>query len=593
MRPLDEIRAKAMATWRPPPRIPLSEFIENRLYLPAGLSSVPGKIRLWSFQRGLADILVSDIERVTIIKGSRLGFSTLLVAAIGHYIVNDPSSVLCVLPTSDDARNFMVSQVEAVFQNSPILKDAIHQPTPGSLNFDTMLHRRCQYGASLRVISARAPRHLRAHSARVLVVDEADGCEQTAEGNPLSLAERRTQSFSDRRIIIGSTPTDAETSHVNALYEQSDQRIFEVPCPHCGEFNEITWANIVWKTDKPETAEYCCPHCGGLTPDSGKFAMVESGRWRITNPDVLNHAGFRINCLVAPHAPASWPALAQEFVQAKRRGADELRVFVNTTLGQVFSNDDPEGPQPHELQTLAEDFSLEKIPARVLYIAAAVDVQVDRLEIVTMGFDREDCWYWLDYTVLYGPPTKDEVWIELTELLQSRFPHPLGGTISRDATAIDSGDGNVTKRVLDYCAAHRELRCIPIKGAAGSRPALARAQSKRARGLHIVGVDALKTRLFDRLATKTGIKFSNTLVGAFYEQLLSERVTIKYSRGQPRRQFTRYPGRLAEALDATIYALAVRQIVNTPIPRREAELSGRPIAPPIPTTIPSAWLHGR
>lgn len=39
--PLAEIRKEAMAVWRSPPRIQLSEFIENNVYLPSRLSSVP------------------------------------------------------------------------------------------------------------------------------------------------------------------------------------------------------------------------------------------------------------------------------------------------------------------------------------------------------------------------------------------------------------------------------------------------------------------------------------------------------------------------------------------------------------------------
>ena len=45
-------------------------------------------------------------------------------------------------------------------------------------------------------------------------MDEVDAIAMTAEGSPILLAEKRTLSFADRKIVIGSTPTFEETSHV-------------------------------------------------------------------------------------------------------------------------------------------------------------------------------------------------------------------------------------------------------------------------------------------------------------------------------------------------------------------------------------------
>jgi phage terminase large subunit GpA-like protein len=120
------------------------------------------------------------------------------------------------------------------------------------------MHRRFA-GGSLKIVAAKAPRNLRRHTVRALFIDEADAMMVGAEGSPLLLAERRTLSFADRKIVLGSTPLEEETSHVLRAYGQSDQRIFEVPCPECGERTEIKWQNIEWEADKPETAAFRCP----------------------------------------------------------------------------------------------------------------------------------------------------------------------------------------------------------------------------------------------------------------------------------------------------------------------------------------------
>jgi phage terminase large subunit GpA-like protein len=77
-------------------------------------------------------------------------------------------------------------------------------------------------GGSLHFVAVRAPQNLRGPTARVLLLDEVDGMVNTEEGSPVDLATDRTFSFADRKIIIGSTPGNDETSLIAPLYEQSD-----------------------------------------------------------------------------------------------------------------------------------------------------------------------------------------------------------------------------------------------------------------------------------------------------------------------------------------------------------------------------------
>jgi phage terminase large subunit GpA-like protein len=590
-RRLNEARRSALELFRPPQRMPLSDYIEKTVNLPAGLSAVPGPIKLWPYQRGICDAL-TQYERVSVIKGARLGWSTLLAGVVGYYSRIDPTSILCVLPTQEDARTFVISQLESVFAVSPELRDAIPITRTGPHgHFDTMRFRRFP-GGSLRVVASRSGRELRAVSARVLIVDECDAMTDIPEeGAPILLAEKRTASWPDRRILAGSTPTNTE-SYIHQAFLAGDQRVYECPCPSCGTYNEIRWQDIRWDEGRPETARWCCPSCGVYHDESYKRDMVENGRWRALRPEMKNHASFRLSCLIALHgSPVSWPTLATEFVAAKRR-PESLRTFINTILGETF-DEESDGASPHELQALAEPISLDNIDPSILYLTSSVDVQTGgngRLEVTTCGFSEDDHWYVLDHRVFYGDPMREEAWAELRDFLAERYPHPLGETIGRDATCIDAGDGNMMNRVLAFTSGNRSLRLIAVKGASGSRPPLTPSASKRTRSLQIMGVDSLKLRLFDRLSRKTGITFSDQLPLAFYEQVLSEKQVVRYSRGRPTRVYERVPGRNAEGLDCCVMCLAARSAVNIPSPRREAELSNRPVSKPMPTVIRSAYL---
>jgi phage terminase large subunit GpA-like protein len=594
---LAEVRARALASLVPPERLPLSAWIEAHIVLPQATTGLPGPMTLWPYQRAIADSIGSpEVERVTLLKATRIGFTALLTAAIGHYVANDPAPILSLLPTESDARDSMVSDIEPMFAASPALRGALSREVGDGDDRSTILHRLFA-GGSLKVVAAKAPRNLRRHTARILFVDEADAMEVTAEGSPILLAEKRTLSFPDRKIVVGSTPLHEETSHVLRSYGESDRRVFEIPCPSCGGFTEVLWSHIQWEPDRPETAAFRCPHCEALVEEKHKLAMVEAGQWRVTRPEVQGHHGYRLNALVSLLANASWGKLAAEFLRAKGDPAT-LQPFVNTVLAQGWRAAESDVDES-ALQARAEPFSLDAIPPDVLVLTAGTDVQVDRVETTLCGFARDGTCFVLDHLTHWGPPDEDAPWRDLDDLLKTRWPHPFGGSLAIDAAVIDSGFA--TDSVYRFAFARAGRRVMACKGMSGARPIIAASKSRISTktGLHgrlwVVGVDQIKTTLFAKLSRGRSIRFSESLEASWFEQIASERVVVRYSRGQPVRLFERIPGKRAEALDAITYATAARAALGTiNFDAREQALRNAAPLPPTPPRRPavirSAWL---
>jgi phage terminase large subunit GpA-like protein len=590
------MRRRALACLAPPPRLPLSQWIEASVCLPEGLCAVPGRMKLYSYQREIADAIGDpDIERVTLLKAARIGFSVLVAAAIGHYCANDPSPTLVLLPTESDARDFMTSDVEPLFASSPALAGILRGESIGQRGRrgrNTMLSRQFA-GGSLKIVASHAPRNLRRHTARILFIDEADAMEAGVEGSPIDLATKRTLTFPDRKIVLGSTPIDEDTSHVCRAYESSDQRVFELPCPACGSFHELAWADIVWPPGEPAKAAYACPHCAAIIGEDAKPSMVSAGRWRATAPEIKGHAGFRLNALASTLKNAAWGILAAEFLAAKDDPAS-LKPFVNTVLAQPWRCQGDELDESG-LASRVEPFSLESIPPEILIITAGVDVQADRLEISFVGWTRTPgaCAV-LAHVVLHGPTDAESIWRDLDDHLKQRWRHPFGGMIGVDAAAIDAGSGGHFDRVMKFAAARAARRVFAIKGAPGfGRPAFKASQSLKSRGserLYIVGVDSLKLLLFERLKRSSQIRFSDTLDASYFEQLASERLVTKFSRGRPERRFELAPGKRNECLDALIYATAAREGCAIALDAREEALRLHPTASPRPRSTPSKWL---
>lgn len=559
--------------------------------LPSSVAAVPGKVELWPFQPGIADAMSDpQYEIITFVKPTRVGYTTLLVGFLASHVHNDPAPAGLYLPTEDDCQKFVRGQVEPIFDETPVVAEAL---SDGDDRGRSTILSKYFAGGFLLVMAAKAARNFRGHNLRIVGFDECDAMEVTKEGNPIDLGIKRTDSFYDRKILIGSTPVDEETSHVLRSYKVSDQRIYEVPCVHCGSVFEILWEHIKWPKGDPLAAECQCPHCANMIPERRKSEMVHAGDWTITKPEVKGHAGFRMNSLISLLPNTTWGKLAKEY-EEKKADPDTLQVFYNTRLAKGWSAGG-EKVDPDEVKERAESFDLDNMPEEVLLLTAGSDVQEDRIETVVLGWGRPLTFkagefeftlpqiFVLGYFIHWGKPDgeEDAVWRELDELYKRRFAHPLGGDIGISAKVVDSG--SFTDDVYDFCFPRFARKIVAGKGKDGfNRPAIQASKTKQTKGgrdiagkLFIVGVDFLKQQFFSRLKIRGVIRFSSSLTEVqpeYYEQLTSEQKALVRSMGKPKYRFERKKGKSAEALDNMIYATAARELVTPNFDEIEARL---------------------
>ena len=570
---------------RPPELLSYSQWAEREFRL-AGNTATPGRFRPWKFQRQILDAMGDpQYPFVTVIKSTRTGYTTSLSATVGAFGVNDPCPILVVLPTDDDARRFAVEEVDPAFRASPALEGIMK--TGRSDGRSTLTRREMSGGGSLKMVSAASPRNLAAHTTRALLLDEVDRMKITAEGDPVKIAIQRTISYANRKIIMGSTPVDEEGSLIILQYNASDQRIFEIPCIHCDHEFELLWENIDWNPGRPKTAVAICPECGCSIEERHKMDMVEGGDWRATNPEVDDHAGFRMNSLISGQPNVRWRDLAKEYEQAVVDGPAAMQVFYNTSLGLIWSSGVDRISEGELLQRL-EDFGIQwqddlsrwrnDIPSDVAYITAGVDVQGNRLEITFLGHSPSHR-YVLGHHVIYGNTTLDTTWEELIYILKTEWKHPLGNSIGISVTLVDSGDGNMSQRVYDFCDDYQSYKIFPCKGQSGNRKTV-QVSGKERRGrtapLYIVGVDVVKTELMLALPLppedKGSFRFTNTVGEEWFNQLMSERRVSKVVSGRTQIVFEEIGNRRHEALDCTVYAMAARNLVRVNWENRYEEL---------------------
>lgn len=546
-----------------PPKQTISEWADANRKLSSESSAEPGD---WNtsraeYQRGIMDA-ISDINcsEVTIVASSQVGKTEMINNAVGYYIDKDPCPILLLQPNLDVAKSWSTDRLAPMLRDTPCLQGKVSESKDSG---NTVLHKSFP-GGHITMAGANSAASLASRPIRIVLLDEIDRYPLSAgkEGDPVKLAIKRTTTFWNRKVVKCSTPTIAGMSKIDTSFKQSDMRYFMVPCPHCGQFQKIEWANVKWeKKDSIEetakTAYYACPHCGSCWNDVDRWHAIGRGHWEATKP-FHGHAGF---CLWEGYSP--WVKLEEivdNFLNAKD-DPEALKTFINTSLGQVWE-DKGERVDDDKLLARREDYT--GAPPEVVVITAGVDVQDDRLEVERIGWTATNQSYGLGKIVLLGDPAAARIWEELDDLLQTPIPHDLTGEMQISACCIDSG--YLTQQVGKFCQERWNRRVWAIKGMPGEgRPILKRAPGKIKKlnlEFFLVGVDTVKDVIYSRLKIEDPksagyCHFNMSYDDNHFKQLTAEEAKTSYIKGRKIRYYALRPGRKRnEALDIFGYALA-------------------------------------
>lgn len=584
---LDDPLRAALACLKPPPRITVSEWADQYRQLSREASSEPGQWRTGraEYQREILDA-VSDplVHTVVVMSCAQVGKSEILLNGIGFHIAQDPAPILFLQPTVEMAETFAKDRIAPMVRDTPALTSQIAEPLSRS-GGNTILHKQFP-GGHLTLAGANSPASLASRPVRIVFADEVDRYPPSAgtEGDPVTLARARTKTFHNRKFCLTSTPTIKGVSRIEQAYEESDKRIYEVPCPHCDTMQRMLWAAVKWPAGKPDEAAYHCVECGSAWTEPQRIAAVRKGRW-VAQAQFRGVAGFHLSELYSPWSSVG--EMARACVEAKAsRSQERIRAWINTTLGETWEQD---GERIDESIIASRGERWEGVPDAVLFLTAGVDVQDDRLEVEVVGWGRDEESWSLDYHVIFGDPSGKTLWEDLDRYLLDHKPA---------AVCVDSG-GHFSEQVYRFCAARRRRRVWAIKGMAGpGRPVWPKKLSK---GLgkypvYVVGVDAAKDQVFGYLKLRDAgpgyCHFPHDREDSYFSGLASETVVTKYSKGFPVREYRRRTGGRNEPLDCRVYAycalasLSVRNWSALKKPAavaRPPEIEPEAMAAPVPT----------
>jgi phage terminase large subunit GpA-like protein len=561
---------------RPETPLTVSEWADRYRKLSSKASAEPGPWRTdrTPYLREPMDCLSSEspVQRVVMMFAAQTGKTEAGSNWLGYVIDHAPGPMLCVQPTIEMAKRLSKQRLESMITETPVLAAKI-APARSRDSGNTMFSKEFSGGIML-MAGANSATGLRSAPCRYLFCDEVDAfpADVDGEGDPVSLAERRTTTFARRKILLTSTPTVKDFSRIEAEYQRSDQRRFYVPCPACGAMEWLKWGQLKWADGQPETARYQCEHCGERFEEMHKPAMLRGGEWRATAPSNGRTAGFHLSGLYSPLGWCSWEQLVDDFLRAKG-DAPALKSFVNTRLAETWEEDYAAKVSADGLLARRLNYKPGVCPAGVVLLTGGVDVQDNRLAVSVWGWGEGETGWLVWHQELMGDPTMTEVWEQLDQVLATEWDTESGKTLKVMQMAVDSG-GHCTHEVYRYVRDRVGQGVIAIKGSSRRNSAAVGKGSKvdvnwrgrvikRGVTLYQLGTDTIKTTLFGRLRhneTTGGLNFGLAADDEYYRQLTSERQALRYHRGFPIREWVKKAGDRNEALDCAVYGYAAMLI---------------------------------
>jgi phage terminase large subunit GpA-like protein len=560
----------------PDPDLTVSEWADEFRMLSQKASAEPGRWRTdrTPYLREIMDELSpsSPTQRVVFQAGAQVGKTETGNNWTGFIIHMSPGPMMLVQPTVDMAKRLSKQRLAPMIEESPVLRERIAESRSrdsGNTTFTKEFP-----GGFMLITGANSAVGLRSMPVRFLFLDEIDGfpVDLDGEGDPVNLAERRTTTFARRKIFMCSTPTVKDTSRIEREYLASDQRRFFIPCPHCGEFQWLKWAQIKWDDGDPDTAHYVCEHNGCIIEEHSKTDFMSRGEWRPTAKGDARTAGFHLSSLYSPLGWKSWSEIVAEFLAAKG-DPPLLKTWVNTILGETWEDEIAARVGAGELQDRVEFYPPGIAPAGVLACTAGVDVQDNRLAVTIHGWgEDEECWL-IDHQEIFGDPAKPEIWKQLANVISTPVEHEAFEPLPIMATCIDSG-GHFTHEVYAFAREHRALHVMAVKGQSQKgKPVIARPTKvdlnmrqqviKNGAEVWPVGTDTAKFTIYSRLKLNEAgagfVHFHAGLPPDYFTQLTAEKLTTRYVKGHPVREWTKKPGARNEALDTFVYSLAALQ----------------------------------
>jgi len=570
---------------------------EHRVVSAESGSPYPG---LWDNDRAPYGIEIQEClsfshpcHSVALKKSHQIAGTEFGLNLIGYAVDREPSPIIVVLPTLDEAKKYVKVKLQPTIDDTPALRHKVMERKSRDESGSTTSYKKFR-GGYIQVTGANTSRGLQMISGRVMIADELSEWPDDVDdrGDPLALAEKRLTAWDlrDPKRYYLSTPGLKGSCRISAKYDASDQRRYYVPCPHCGHFQVLAWERMRWRSETwPYGAYFVCAAHGCTIEHAHKQAMVAAGCWVKTYPDEGREPGDVIAPadLDAYRARSSkgrqpgfaiwqaysgftfWDKIVQEWKDAK----DDpflVKVFTQQVLGEDYE-EKGDAPDYQALMLRRENYRPRQVPPGALVLTGMVDVQVNRLEYAVYGWGPGMSGWLVDRGIVEGDPSQPDVWRKLAPVVEREYQDAHGVLWPVELYGVDAGF--LSNMVYLFCRGRERVFALdgqpghqrPMMGT--PRPVEINYQGKKIRNgvmLWPTGTWPVKSWVYGALRKTIdgpdsdgnwplgAIHFNDLCDEDFFKQITAEHLAAVEERGRIIRRWEKKKNQANEQLDLIV-----------------------------------------
>jgi phage terminase large subunit GpA-like protein len=396
----------------------------------------------------------------------------------------------------------------------------------------------------------------------------------------------RTGAYEGMFKVLEECTVSIESGRIWSVQHQVQARYrFEVPCPHCGEYQVMDPANIQWKDGVVEPsglihdvdAWYLCLHNNCKWDDFDRDEAVKQHRLVSMEGSVEERpesVWIHLSPLLSPFN--TFRKIAKAYLTTLIQPTEENLIYYYCDCCGLPLPEDSEGELTGEKElyerrnNYGPDGVEWQVPMEACVVTADADIQKNRIEVESVAWGEGEQGWGLEYRVFHGDTSEDGVWDQLHDWAQdTRYQHESGVDLQIVRLGVDIGYR--ADRVAKFV--RRSRRYIAHKGSSTrGLPLVPRMPSKSRKykvPFYELGTEAGKDLLFSWLTVVNAgprcCHWHNGYDFEYFRMLCAE---------QPKREKNRKTGKIEtfwvlrdgyqrnESLDIRVGNIAVREILN-------------------------------
>jgi hypothetical protein len=278
------------------------------------------------------------VHQVDIMKGTQTGVTESALNGVRYYAVNDPQNVIFAIDNARQAGEVNEIRLQPTLKRlgQKIFTDNKDDAAKFILKLRRMI---VWFLGSYNEASATQK------MAETVILDELE-----EHGNSDVNDWRSRMKTSDRRLLIAMSKPKFTNGPIDREYRNGSMHVAEIPCPHCGGFQQLEQDNMKFSHCKNILGEWDfnrvlletffeCVHCKKPIEERNKrwFNDRSRRRWRRTNFQKAepNHISFHIPDFLSYDESVTWGRLAVEYINSKG-DSEKRRTYRNHHEGLPY-----------------------------------------------------------------------------------------------------------------------------------------------------------------------------------------------------------------------------------------------------------------